>query len=117
MLTGFTHDRNFRVFAFDRIGEGRERTPCTVRADLSLLNKYGIHIQELPLLCRTLLDRHEERAEPPSGTFGESDMQACADERAALRLAAASRRKPPHKPVRETPAAASPGAAWRGQPA
>ena len=37
LLTGFTHDMGFRVFAFDRIGEDRIRTRCTVRTDLALV--------------------------------------------------------------------------------
>ena len=89
VLTGFTHDMSFRVFAFDRIGEDRVRTKCTVRADLVLIRRYGIQIQELPLLCRSLLDRGEESGELLSLTFTEQEMCACAAERAAVRAAAA----------------------------
>jgi hypothetical protein len=110
VLTGFTHDKGFRVFTFDRIGEDRVRTQCTVRADLSLIKDYGIHIQELPLLCRGLLDRSDEAVAPGALIFAAEQMQACATERAAARDSAASRKRTPHKPSGENL-----GAAWRGQ--
>jgi len=112
ILTGFTHHTVFRVFAFERIGEDRVRTKCTVKADLGLIKTYGIHIQDLPLLCRGLLDRTDEVNQTPGLTFTETEMQACATERAATRAAAVQRKRPPHKPVGENV-----GAAWRGQPA
>lgn len=110
VLTGFTHDMGARVFAFERMGEDKVRIQCTVRADLTLVRRYGIQIQELPLLCRGLLDRREEGGELGALIFTEEEMQVCANERAAARELAASKRKPPPKPAGETP-----GAAWRGQ--
>lgn len=106
ILTGFTHDHGFRVFAFDRIGEDRVRTQCTVRADLGLIRTYGIHIQDLPLLCRGLLDRIDEHSVAPALTFAESDMIECADQRAAAKSLALSRKK---TPVRPSPATAASG--------
>ncbi|HWZ32016.1 MAG TPA: hypothetical protein VNX18_11810 [Bryobacteraceae bacterium] len=110
VLTGFTHDMGFRVFAFERLAEDRTRTKCTVRADLALVRTYGIHIQELPLLCRALLDRREDGDKIPSLTFTEEEMRTCASERAAAREAAIKKRKPPQKPAAENL-----GSAWRGQ--
>jgi hypothetical protein len=109
VLTGFSHDLGFRVFAFERLGDDRIRTKCTVKADLGLLKTYGIHIQELPLLCRGLLDRSTEPVETSSLVFGEEDMRAWARDRALARDGAAKRKKPPHKPTGENL-----GAAWRG---
>ena len=94
VFTGFTHDQGFRVFAFDRIGADRVRTKCSVRADLSLIRVYGIHIQELPLLCRDLLDRCAEGEEIQPLTFTEDEMRNRSRIRDAARAAAASRRKP-----------------------
>jgi hypothetical protein len=111
VLTGFTHDVGFRVFAFEGIGEDRARTKCTVRADMALVRIYGIHIQELPLLCRGLLDRLGEGDDMSSLTFSEDEMRVWATERTAAKEAAASRRKPPHRPAAENL-----GASWRGQP-
>jgi len=109
VITGFTHDMGFRVFAFERQEEDRTRTKCTVRADLALVQRYGIRIQELPLLCRALLDRGEIPGEIQTLTFSEDEMRVCADERTAARAAAASKKKPPHRPAGEVA-----GAAWRG---
>jgi hypothetical protein len=109
ILTGFTQELGFRVFAFERMGEDRVRTRCTVKADLVLVRRYGIRLQELPLMCRGLLERGDEGSETPTMTFSEEQMRVCADERAAAKEGAAHKRKAPRRPVVENP-----GAAWRG---
>jgi hypothetical protein len=109
ILTGFTQELGFRVFAFERMDENRVRTRCTVKADLVLVRRYGIRLQELPLMCRGLLERDDEPAVMPALTFSEDQMRVCADERAAAKAGAANKRKPPRRPVVENP-----GAAWRG---
>jgi len=93
-LVGFTHDEGFRVFSFDHRGEDNAPTRWDVRADLALSRTYGIRVQELPLLCRGLLDRNPEVSGVQSLTFAESDMRACAGERDAARAEAAKKRKP-----------------------
>ena len=109
MLTGFTQDMAFRVFAFERMGSDRVRTKMVVRADLALVRRYGIQVQELPLLCRNLLERSDNSAETQTLTFGEDDMCLHAKDRATAKAAAASKRKPP----RRTPSD-NVGVAWRG---
>jgi hypothetical protein len=116
ILTGFTQDTGFRVFAFEGVAIGQIRTVFTVKADLALSRRYGIAMQELPLLCRSLLDRQEESGpseneaiENHTLTFSEEEMRACADKRAADRASAALKRKAPRRPVVENA-----GAAWRG---
>jgi hypothetical protein len=111
VLTGFTHDMGFRVFAFERISDDRVRTKCTVRTDLVLARKYGIQIQELPLLCRNLLDRNGLGDDFHSLTFTEDDIRTCANERAAARQAAASKRKSPYRPSTGTPGTTLPNEA------
>ena len=106
ILTGFTQDVGFRVFAFDRVSEDRTRTACTVRADLALIRTYGIRVQELPLLCRGLLER-DEGEEVNSMTFTEAEMRLYMNERSAARDAAA-KKKPPRRPAGENV-----GTAWR----
>ncbi len=112
VLTGFTHDKGFRVFTFDRIGEDRVRTKCTVRADLSLIRNYGIHIQELPLLCRGLLDRSDESSLRCRG-FGSSPRIRCrpvppnAPPPATTLPASAARRTNPPAKTSAPPGAAS----------
>jgi hypothetical protein len=109
MLTGFTQDLAFRVFAFERMGTDRVRTKMVVRADLALVRRYGIQMQELPLLCRNLLERSDNGAETHTLTFSEDDMSLHAKDRASAKEAAAQRRKPPRRTPSENV-----GAAWRG---
>jgi hypothetical protein len=90
VLTGFSHDLGFRVYAFDCEGKERTRSHYTVRADLTLVRKYGLHIQELPLLCRRLLEASE--APEPSLILPEADMIACAQKETSRAQARA--RKP-----------------------
>ena len=107
ILTGFTQDMGFRVFAFEGIKPDRTREQYTVRADLGLIRKYGIQVQELPLLCRGLLDKCGENEEKRALIFSEDDMQVRARDCALARETAAMR-----KPSRR-PTGANVGAAWR----
>ena len=77
VLTGFSHDVGFRVFSFDRVDDGRATSKYTVKADLTLARKCGVHIQDLPLLCRRFLDKSEQGS-PASLTLPEEEMKACA---------------------------------------
>jgi hypothetical protein len=97
VLTGFSHDLGFRVFEFACVDKERIRTRYTVRADLTLVRKYGVHIQELPLLCRRLLDASE--APGLSLTLPEADMIACAEKETSRNQAKA--RKPWQRPSSE----------------
>jgi hypothetical protein len=112
ILTGFTQDREFRVFAFEGINSDRVRTPFTVRADLALSRTYGIRLQELPLMCRAILERREEDPEevnsPNALTFTEDAMRLHASNCIAARALAAQKKKAPRRPANETN-----GAAWR----
>src|SRR3954465_8685274 len=100
-LTGFTQDEGCRVFAFEGIGEDRARIKFTVRADLALSRKYGIRLQELPLMCLAILERKSVIAgvdpREPAGlerdlTFTEEAMKNYADECNAARDEAALKR-------------------------
>ena len=108
ILTGFTHDSEFRIFAFEYIGEDRARTEYTVKANLVLIRKYGIRVQELPLLCRGILERRIAGEEQRTFTYTEADMSSfCADARAA-KDAAAQKKKTPRRPPNDNT-----GTAWR----
>lgn len=109
VLTGFTQDMAFRVFAFERMGSDHVRTKIVVKADLALSRRYGIPMQELPLLCRNLLERSDSGDETHTLTFSEDDMCLHAKDRASAKEAAAQRRKPPRRTPSENV-----GAAWRG---
>ncbi len=98
ILTGFTQDMEFRVFAFECVEADRTRTAYTVKADLSLIRRYDIRMQELPLLCRGLLELREAADQTRTFIFTEDKMRACANERVAARAAAAQKRKAPRAP-------------------
>jgi hypothetical protein len=93
ILTGFTQESGVRVFAFEKIAEDQTRMKYSVRADLSLSRKYDIRIQELPLLCRALLERRGTEDGTHSLTFTEQDMSLRAKESAAIAAARLRSRK------------------------
>jgi len=103
VLTGFTQETGFRVFAFEGIAADRTRTAFTVKTDLDLSRRYGIRVQELPLLCRGLLEQREMSQDDCGGqrntmTFTEEGMRLHADNCAAARDAA-KRRKSGQRPL------------------
>ncbi len=102
VLTGFTPDKNFRVFAFEGIEADRTRTEFTVRTDLSLILRYGIGLQELPVLCRGLLERCVEGDPQRTLTFTEAEMSIYADRRASDR-AEVQRKKALRRPSTPKP--------------
>ena len=108
VLTGFKQDAGYRVFSFDGISTEHVRTPYWVRADLGLIQRHGIRIQELPLMCRAFLEQRYEASESHALTFAESDMYSCARDIRAAKEAAAHKRKPSR-----APSAANSGSAWR----
>jgi hypothetical protein len=93
VLTGFRQEKEFRVFGFEGVAAGKPRSAHTVRADLSLIRRHGIQIQELPLLCRGLLEQASTAGNVQALTFTEECMREHASHRAA-RLAEAQARKP-----------------------
>ena len=107
VLRGFTEMRGFRVFAFERIATDWSRCMFTVRANLALSRRYGIQLQELPLLCRAVLERTLDGEEKRSFAYDEEDMRDHAAT-AAARADATKQRKQPRKPASERV-----GAAWR----
>ena len=98
ILKGFVPETGFRVFAFEGVADDRSRTEFKVRTDLSLIRRYGIRVQDLPLLCRRLLERRGEGEPTCTLTFTEEEMSIHAKSLAADREAAErkrSRRTPP----------------------
>ena len=107
VLTGFTQVTGFRVFTFERIADDRTRTTFAVKTDLALTRRYDIRLQELPLLCRELLERCDEDEQKRTFTYTEAEMvlhaSGCAAEREA------HKRKNPYTKPHGKPA----GVAWR----
>jgi len=86
VLNGFSDEMGVRVFTFERVSAGRVRVlrmPFTVRTDVALAHKHGIRLQELPLLCRSVLERDHENQEQRAFTYTEEDMCQHADRIAA----------------------------------
>jgi len=99
ILTGFAQDGAFRVFAFEGIATGSLRITFTVRANLDLTRRYGIRLQELPLICREVLEHREEGEQERAFTFTEEAMRVHATRIAAARDEAAQNRKAPRRPA------------------
>jgi hypothetical protein len=99
ILTGFAQDGGFRVFAFEGIASGNLNVTFTVRANLDLSRRYGIRLQDLPLICREVLEHREEGEQERTFTFTEDAMRSHASRIAAAKSEAALNRKPPRRPV------------------
>jgi len=94
LVTGFTQNTGIRVFAFDHVGASYARTPYSVEADLSLARKHGIRMQELPLLCRAVLERRLDDDDQRAFTFTEHDMSVHQN---AVHADAEARKKKPSR--------------------
>jgi hypothetical protein len=110
VLTGFTQNLGFRVFGFDGLGAEHSREGFIVKTDLSLIRKYGIRVQDLPLLCRGVLERRDESLDQRTFTYSESDMRSHATV-VADRQAMQRRSTPPPRTARQNL-----GTAWRARP-
>ncbi|MDX1984628.1 MAG: hypothetical protein SFV51_30430 [Bryobacteraceae bacterium] len=110
VLKGFSQETGFRIFVFECHMPDRTRTPLTVKADMALARKYNIALQELPLLCREILERYDQAGGDRTFTYTEDDMARHSTERAA-RAEASKRKHPPRRPATDNA-----GAAWRHPP-
>ena len=106
-LTGFEQEGTIRHFRFESTTSDLHRE-FTVDADTGLLGKYGITLQELPLLCLRLLERQSPAMSGAVVILNEAEMQEHADHCAAIKHDAEEKRQRRRKPsgVR--------GQAWRG---
>lgn len=115
MLKGFTQTVDARVFEFEGVAADRSRRSYTVSADLAASRRYGIRIQDLPLLCRSVLDAQEPGDSlPEEGTthafiYTEEEMSLHASRVTARE--AAQKKRPPRRPAPDRL-----GAAWRTSP-
>jgi hypothetical protein len=107
ILNGFKQDAGFRLFAFQCVEVDNSRTDLTVRVDLSLIRVYGICVQDLPLLCRGLLERRTDSEAVRALTFTEGDMRQHRADRIIAEEAAKKRKQPRSSPPGN-------GVAWRG---
>lgn len=102
IINGFTQDAGIRTYAFESIGDG-QRSDYTVAVDLALIQGYGIRIQDLPLLCRELLQQRVEPEAISALVFTEQQMRSHADRIAMARAEADARKKPRQSANLEAP--------------
>lgn len=74
VLTGVEHSGNIRLYAFAEVEHDSRRTGLSVAVDINVLRKYGIPIQELPLLCRFFLKDQRGAGSERDLTYGEAEM-------------------------------------------
>lgn len=97
VLSRFHQEDGIRYYIFQRPDDGGASTEFTVDADVTLLRKYGIVLQELPLLCRHLLEKQDAGSPARAVTFSEDLMKEQADHRAAVKQAAQLKKKVYHR--------------------
>ena len=123
--TGFTHETGSRVFAYDVISADHVRISFTVRADLALSRRFGIQLQELPLMCMGILEHcvmenkaliTEEGLGNRALTFTEDAMRRYSDEFTAARTAAALKRSVPRRQPTSTISAFTGNSSYNGIP-
>lgn len=107
-MTGFSEDLGIRRYKFKGTFVNRTSREFAVDTDVSLARKYRIGLQELPLLCRRLLEKEPERIDQIV-VFTEALMREHSDNCAAEDRAAIERRKAHRRP---NPARL--GEHWRG---
>jgi hypothetical protein len=90
VLTGVGQSDNIRSYAFSVIDRDLRRMDVTVAVDISLLRKYAIPLQELPLLCRHFLEAQPNSAQPNSAQSGAAQLRNLADQPAAAEPGASS---------------------------
>ena len=103
VLTGFSQTANIRRFAFERISTDHTRTEFSVSADMTLLTKHKIPLQELPLLCRTLLQEQSESGPSKAVVFTEGEMLGYAQRRVAAKEEADRKRAQHRSPFVKRP--------------
>lgn len=102
ILLGFSQTGNVRRFRFQGVASDHSRSDFTVDADLLMVRKFSIATQELPLLCRRLLESRPELSGDHDITFTEQEMRVHAEAHALAVAEAAGKRKfRPRTPVRK----------------
>ncbi len=93
-LTGFSQAAGIRTYVF----QGRidaTRSDYTVEVDLALIPGFGIRIQDLPLLCRELLQQRPQLDEISTVVFTEQRMRSHAEKLTLAREEAERKKKQP----------------------
>lgn len=107
LLTGFRRTANVRLYSFQSLISDRIHRQFTVGVDLNLARLYAISLQELPLLCRKLLEG-QPVGEVGSLRFSEQEMLGIVERRAEAQREAEQKSK-----NRRRPPSSQAGQAWR----
>lgn len=102
ILNGFAESAGSRVFRFEGVEADKTRAAFSVNADLELSRKHGIRLQELPLLCQSLLESRHLPGGPSDYTFSDEDMGIHAAEVSARREASKKKRPPRNRTAPNT---------------
>jgi hypothetical protein len=105
VLDGFSEELGSRVYRFEHIAADRSRTAFTVAIDLAMSRRYGMKLQDLPLLCRAVLERVHEDEARRAYRYTEADMSKFAKEAAERVDALRKKFKPRPFGAREKPQA------------
>lgn len=108
---GFAEKQGARIFSYQMTCEDRSKIDFTVATDLMLARSYHISLQELPLMCRAILDAIQEVGAARAYALTEQDMQSHAA-RLAERADEAKRKRAPRRPH----ATQAVGSGWRAFP-
>jgi hypothetical protein len=98
VLTNFQQQLNVRRFFFKGTNAARERLEFIVGVDLTSARKYGIPVQELPLLCLRFLEERTDDLQPRGVTFTEAQLADYAKQRAEEKKRSESKRRGHFKP-------------------
>jgi hypothetical protein len=79
ILLGFSQEDNVRHFAFERVGADGTRGKFKVNADLRIVREFKIKVQELPLICRRMLESQPVEIEAQDLTLTEANMRLFAE--------------------------------------
>jgi hypothetical protein len=108
VLTGFCQSENVRHYSFQGIVPGGKRTELSVGVDLALLHKYGIPLQEAPLLCCLLLSAQSEAELGQHFVLSEGELRDRAAQRDNERTESQTKKKPAAAPLTEPTAVVRP---------
>ncbi len=100
VFTGFRQREGIRDFSYEGIADDRSRLQFVVSANIDLLRRHGVSLQEAPLVCLRFLENYEDHSHPQHLVFTEQLM--IGHEARKLSLASANPHKRP--PRRSRPA-------------
>jgi hypothetical protein len=95
ILLGFSQQDNVRSFSFERVDTDGTRSRFSVDADLLLLRQFDIKVQDLPLLCRQILDSQPLNSEIRKVDVTAANMRSHAEFLAASLVRRSTKRSQP----------------------